>query len=48
VNTEARRYLPVAIACVVIVALIVLGYEAGYHAGKAAATHARHATNARP
>ena len=39
-----RRYLPAAIAVVVIVALVVLSYFAGYRAGRGAAVRTHRAT----
>jgi len=41
-----RRFLPAAIGAVIVVALIMLAYIAGYHAGRAAPR--THATVVRP
>jgi len=39
-DAGVRRYLPVTIATIILLALIVLAYFAGYRAGKAAGVRA--------
>jgi len=41
VNGDVRRYLPATIAALVIVALVMLAYIAGYHAGKSSVARTR-------
>ncbi|MBV9648281.1 MAG: hypothetical protein JO043_12500 [Candidatus Eremiobacteraeota bacterium] len=41
-----RPYVPVAIAAIIVVALILLGYLIGYRTGKAAGLHAPRTSNA--
>jgi hypothetical protein len=36
-NSDARRYLPITVAAVVLVAVLILVYIAGYRAGRSSA-----------